>query len=482
MPNTNYTFDIIGGNEEAEYTEFSPQRLVNMFMVSHPEAIVKKAAFPTPGLSIDEGILFDVGGATAEGRLAYLFKEIAYVVIKDTLFGVKASAAPTGNVLIHYPIGQLNTQSGYIGAASLGNQLMLVDGVDGWILDVSTNTLTQIGDSDFPTEASDVVVLGNRFVTNKGGTNLFYYSDSGDGLTWGALNFFSASDTIVAFSTINGRMLIMSTTATEPWYVAGGLAPFLPQLPSFDYGCAAPGSVAKGYGMVVWLSRTDKGVSSVVATTGGMPQPISNESIDTAFDKYTDVSDASAYLYKNEIGHLMYVINFTIANSSWMYDFNTRKWSELSSEEDNRHLGNVYVYLSGRHYVLDYQEPKMYDMSIQFGDDAGAPIKRLTTSPHFVFPDKTVIDEFRVIMKQGTGASPGNITDENPKIRLRVSWDGGHSYGAEIDQPIGEIGQRLTDTFFDKLGLCDSWVFELTHYNRTPYVVLGAVGNVGAAK
>ena len=65
---------------------------------------------------------------------------------------------------------------------------------------------------------------------------------------------------------------------------------------------------------------------------------------------------------------------------------------------------------------------------------------------------------------------------------MRVSWDGGHSYGAERDEPIGEIGQRLTDTFFDKLGLCDSWVFELTHYNRTPYVVLGAVGNVGAAK
>lgn len=271
-------------------------------------------------------------------------------------------------------------------------------------------------------------------------------------------------------------MLVMNETSTDPWYVAGGTSPFLPQLPSFDFGCEAVGSIAKGFGMVVWLGKTDKGVSSVMATTGGMPIPLSNESIDAKFDKYLNASDARAYLYKNELGHIMYVISFTLDNKSWMYDFNTKKWSELSSEEDNRHLGNAYIYLDGRHYILDYKEPKMYDMSTNYGTDNGATIKRLITSPHFLFPNDTSIGWFELVMKQGTGAQAGN--DENPQARLRVSKDGGVSYGGERTEPIGTIGQRLQKTAFDELGASDSWVFEITHYNTTQFMVLGAKAHV----
>lgn len=480
MQNINHEFDIIGGNTESEYTEFSPQRLVNMFVVSHPEAVVKKAAFPTPGLDSENGTTFNIGGVIVEGRAAHLFKDVAYVVVKDQLYGVKSSPAAAGSILTHFLVGTIKTNTGYVGIDSLNNELMLVDGEDGWILDVSTDLFTEINDPNFPSGATDVVALGNRFVTNKGESNVFHYSEPGTGLTWGGLNFFSVSDTVVAFSTINGRMLVMSTTSTNPWYVAGGTAPFLPQLPSFDLGCAAVGSVAKGFGMVVWLSRTDKGVSSIVATTGGMPIHLSDESMDTEFDKYINVEDAMSYLYKNELGHIMYVINLTLDNKSWMYDFNTKKFSELSSEEDNRHLGNAYVYLEGRHYVLDYKAPKMYDMAVEYGTDDGAVIKRVITSPNFLFPNDVSIDWLEFIMKQGTGTQSGN--DENPQARLRISKDGGTSYGAERSQPIGKIGRRLQKTGFDELGVSDSWIFEMTHYNITSFVLLGLLAHIGGKK
>jgi hypothetical protein len=475
----NTTFDIINGTEKAEYVEFSPQLVVNMFMVTHPEAIVKKALFPTPGLNLENGIHFNLGGENIGGRATYFLKDKGYAVVKDTIYLINSTLIGENARVTSVVIGKINTETGYVGIIDNGTEIMFVDGVDGWILNTNTSLFTQIS-FGFPISPSDVAILGNRFIVINKDTRLLYYSAQNDGLSWNALDFFQmeTTDIAVAVRVLGGKLYIIGKKVTEPWYDAGTFPlPYAPQQPFFDIGTVSPGCVVNKFGILVWLSRTDSGIGSVVATTGGIPQKISNDSIDTAFDSYSDVSDAQAYFYRNEIGHTMYVINLTIANASWMRDFNTQKWFKLESEGRNRHLGNAYLYLNSKHYVLDYEEPKMYEMSIEYGDDAGKTIERRIVSQNFLFDNPVSLNELKLFLRQGTGTATGN--DSDPKVEFRMSWDGGFSYGNELSAPIGKIGKKLQDTEFYSLGISDSYVFEIIHYNKTTLIFLGAKGNLG---
>lgn len=483
MPNLNKIFDIIGGSEKSEYSEFTPQLIVNMFFTQNAEAIQKKALFPMEGLSLDNGIIFNVGGENKGGRASYYFNGAMFQIIKDTVFRVTGNYDEEGLPKFNHSIlGTLNTQTGHVDIDDNNQQVMFVDGVDGYLYDSATDSFGLVTSPNFPSSPSTVAVLANRFVVNKGGTSQSFYSAQGDGNSWGANDFFSMAskpDIVVAYATLNGRLYIMGQRSTEVWYAVGSpTLPFRPQNPSYEFGCDAIGSVAVGFGMIIWLSRTNYGIGGIKKIQGqNLPVDVSNEGLDTSLDSYTNPEDATAFLFKNDVGHIMYVINFTTDNESWMLDFNTGKLSKLESGEFNRYSGNTYINYKNHHYVLDYQNPYMYDMSTNYNDEAGNAIRRAVISPVFLSPNPQTINDFQVFLKHGTGTESGN--DENPTLSLSVSNDGGVSYSTVIKRPIGPIGERCTKTVWNNLGWADSWVFKLEHYNKTKCVILGAMGNVG---
>ena len=482
MPEQETTFDIIGGTEKSEYTEFNPNLTVNMFQVSDVTAFFKKALYATPGLNASFGQTFLVGGENTGGRALWVFNDAIYAVIKDTVYRVTGSIVDNQLKLTHSQIGTLLTESGHVGIENNNTQVMFVDGIGGWIYDTTTGNFTKITDVNFPIGTSDVTVLANRFVVNQGETDVSFYSVLGDGLSWtdpGFGNFFSLdsyADVIVGYEVLNGKMFILGQTSTELFYASGGsVLPYRSQKPTFEFGCAAVGSIAKAFGFLVWLSNTENGVGGIVATTGGTPQPISNDAINREIDSYDDVSDATSYFYRNEVGHLMYVINLTSANATWMYDFNTKTWPKLSSGADNRHLANAYAYYKSRHFVLDYEKPIMYEMSNRFYDDNGTAIKRQRTFQldklvlELTYYNKTplvilgavgnltkaqffkvILNHIRFYLKQGVGTVEGN--DKDPVIKLRCSLDGGISYGNEVPAEIGKSGERMWQSEFRKIG------------------------------
>lgn len=482
MPALETPFDIIGGSTESEYTEFNPNLTVNMFQIADPMAFFKKSLSPTPGLSASTGQTFNVGGENQGGRALWVFKNAIYAVIKDSIFRVTGNIIDGELKLTHALIGTILTETGYVGIDNNNTQIMFVDGIGGWVYDTTNGNFTKINDPNFPEGTSDVTVLANRFVANKGESDVSHYSSLGDGLSWtdpGFGNFFSLdsyADVIVGYETINGKMLIFGGNSTELFYASGGsVFPFRSQKPTLEIGCAAVGTIRKAFGMVIWLSQTKNGVGSIVMSTGGNPQPISNPTVDREIDSYDDVSDANAYIYKNESGHIMAVFNFPSANATWMFDFNMREWYKLTSEGDNRHLSNAYVYYQSRHFVLDYKRPIMYEMSNRFFDDNGIGIKRqrtfqldklvlevsfynkvpfvllgatgnLTKAEFF----KVILNRIRFYLKQGVGLESGD--EEDPLVKLRCSVDGGVSYGNELPAAIGKLGQRMWQTEFTKIG------------------------------
>lgn len=471
-------FDIVGGYSKEEYVEFNPEQTVNMFVVNDPMGRNSKALYPTPGLKLDDGLdLTDQikGG----GRATFYFKNIGYVVIKTDIFEIVETSLGLSGI----KIGELRTEFGHVGIAAVGDEIMFVDGVDGWIFNLRTKNFTQILAADFPTEPLDVDVLADRFVVVQKDTQFTYFSEALDGTSWNALlNRISMPfypDTNTAIGTLNGRMYIMGTFSTQPWYNAGAaVVPYRPIEPALEFGCAAVSSVDSAFGILVWLSRTDQGVGSVVATTGGNPQAISTQAIDTEFQKYENPEDASGYIYKNELGHIMYVLSFTKDNKTWMYDFNTRTWSNLEHEGANRHLGQKHLYIGNTHYLLSYKEAKLYAFSNNYYDDDGIKIRRARVSTVFMTKtcNKFSLNRISIDLKQGTGLDCD--FEEDPEIFFASSYDGGVSYGNFLTQKIGRIGRRITTTSFYNLGNAKSMVFKLEHYRSVPFVILGCTLNI----
>lgn len=464
-------FDIIGGFKKQEFVEFDPQETVNMFEVNDPQGKKGKALFPTPGLNLENGTVFDVTGG---GRALYFFNDRMYAVVSNNFYQIDSS-------LNYSVIGTLNTTTGYVGFANNETQLVLVDGIDGWIFDSSVPSFTKITDLDFPNNPTDVIVLSNRFIVSDADSKVLKFSDPGDPFSWDPLNFFSMSsypDEVIALETLNGQIYIMGKRSTEVWFDAGAPSlPFRRQNPTYEFGSTSSGSVVSAFGILVWLSRTNQGIGSIVATTGGRPTAISNQALDTELGTYEDVNDASSYIYKNELGHIMYVINFTNDNASWMYDFHTQQWSKLEYKANDRHLGQDHTYFNNKHYVIDYSGPNLYELSNAYSTDNGVSIRRSRTTTILTVPtyNYIIVNKMTIDMKHGTGIEHG--LDENPKVFLSISYDGGISYGNSLSTNIGKIGRRTFKSSFYRLGRSDSFVFKIEHYNDVPFVLLGGFVN-----
>jgi hypothetical protein len=463
----NYQFDIVTDSKKSEYTEFNPSLMVNHFMVTDPQGKNNKAAFPTPGLS--KKIQIDVDGG---GRASHLFDKDVFVVFKDKLYRINSTLA-------HTFISSLSTESGHVRMANNNTQLFIVDGASGWIYDKDADTFDQIIDPNFPSSPIDCTVLNNKFLVTSANSKVIKYSADGDGMTWGANDFFSLQayqDNAVGLANLKGSLYVFGEESTENrYFVSSGIVPFRLSLPTYE-GCAAVGSIVESFDRLVWLSKSSNGIGSILVTDGGEPVPISNEALEREMDSYETVSDADAYLFKNELGHVQYVINFTTANKTWMFDFTTHSWSQLEYKATGRHLGSYHFFLNSKHYLLDYSEPKIYESSTSYYDDDGVAIRRAIINPITNFKNDTVIGGLRADLKQGTGLAAGN--DDDPMLYLRISRDGGVSYANQIKARIGKIGLRGFRSEFESIGLASSINFEFEHYNKTPFVFLGLYGSV----
>lgn len=467
----NIPFDIIGSFDKSFAVEFDPQELVNCFVDTDPQGKNGKAIYYTPGLNLKAGAQIQTD---KKGRRLYKFNNFFYWVVGSKIYRVDSSL--NANFL-----GDINTESGYVGITDNGKEVIFVDGTGGWLWNTQTSSFTQISHVGFPSNPTDVGILGGRFVVNDAGSNVLAYSGIRDGTDWNALDEFAiGEDEVVGIHALNDRLFIMGKKNTYLWYDAGD--PVLPFRPvnTVPYGCAAVGSIYESFGFLMWLSRDDDGVSSVVMTTGTQPQPVSNKPILTEFNRYETVDDATAFIYRNEQGHILYQINFTAENKSWACDLTERnRWSALTHNSKDRHLAEDHSFINGKHYVIDYSTSKLYHFSNEYITDDGVTIRRERIPRIFSDPNNRyiTINSITFDMKQGVG-TPSCGTSYDPVLRLRVSRDGGISYGDELTAEIGKAGRGEYLTTFYRLGRARSFVFKITMDNQVPFVLLNASINI----
>lgn len=477
---------IFGGYDDRTDIAFNSQNLVNLFLIADPQGKKKLAFLGTPGL----GNPYEIKTGTVQSRALYVYE--------DSMYGVFGSEVYRFTLpLVKSKIGDIATSKGYVSiTANNGNQVIFTDGINGYIYNITTNVFSLINpatpaSAGFPGAPANVAMLDGYFVVPDSTTRTYQISAINDGTRWDALDSASIESypgVNVGVGVVNQRLFFFKTDSIEVWYDAGAADfPFRrDNTLLFNFGCVAASTIQSGFGMLFWLARDREGVGSVMMTEGQTPHKISNESVDNLIAGFDAPEDVVAYIYK-DLGHIFYVITWTTDDVTLVYDVTMQAWHKMEMHKtlfsesvpysgQSRHLSNCHAYFNNKSYIGSYKAPILYEFSRDFRTNDGEEIRRVVVTPHFFDENYRMlqINWIQIDMQMGIGLSGNPDPGTDPKLYLRISRDGGNTYGNYHGVPIGKIGDRRARAIFWRKGICRDLVSELSFYDPViPVAILG---------
>lgn len=469
---------FIGPSYEVRAKNVDCQRCVNLYPeideLRTGKAGEVASLIGTPGLAL----LVALPTGPIRGEYRVTSSGDFYVVAGNQLYKVASDWTYTA-------MGSLITQTGTVSMSDNGTQLIVVDGPYGYILPFSNNAWQRITADGF-TGADKVVFIDGYFIVNRPDSQVFQISALYDGLQWDALDFGTAEgspDNIVSIEEYRNQLIVFGERTIEPYYDSGDEFPFTRVQGGFiEFGCAAAQSVAKLDDKLFWLGQNDYGQGVVYTLQGYQPARVSNYAVELAIQGYGDISDAVAYAYQQD-GHSFYVLNFTGANTTWVYDTTTGIWHERDYTNDGvseRHRANCHTFVFDTHVVGDYANGNLYAFRMDQYTDNGATITRLRAAPHLTGEDLDWVfySRFQLDMKSGTGLD-GTQQGTNPQVMLDWSNDGGYSWSPKQTRSMGQIGQYTYRAIWNRLGKSRDRVHRVTITDPVEVVLIGAVIKAG---
>lgn len=463
---------FVGPSYQARSLNADTQRALNCYVEmdqSSPRAPL--ALYGTPGL---RKVATASSGSGCRGAIAEA--GFAWLVIGGYVYRMNSAYTLT-------LAGTIGTATGQIGIASNGNQLLIVDGVSGYIVDTSAATVTQITDVDFPNGVKRCTYQDGYFVVTGDGTQSFYISQLLDGGTWDGLDFASAEgspdDTIGCISD-HRELWLFGDSSAEVWINTGNADfPFERSGNTFiEHGCAAAGSINKLDNTVFWLGADDRGSGIVWRASGYTPTRISTHAVETAIATYATISDAIAFSYQQE-GHGFYVLSFPTVGKTWVYDAATQLWHERAYRDVNsgalsQWRASAHCMLNNVHIVGDVSDGRIYALDLNYYTDDTAPILRLRASQtQSQLQERLFFKTIQIDMETGVGLVTGQ--GSSPLMMLRYSNDGGHTWSNSKTATVGAIGEYGSRCLFNRLGAGRNRVWEISMSDPVKFAVFGAI-------
>ena len=327
-----------------------------------------------------------------------------------------------------------------------------------------------------------VDISDNYFVYNKPQSQLWAASDLLSPIT-DPLSFASkdgSPDDLVAIIVDRREVYLLGEMSSEAWLDVGSVPfPFQRiQGSSTQQGIAAAYSCARVGNSFAYVSKNNRGEATIVQMNGYIPQRISTHAVETTLVGQ-DVSDAIAWTYQLE-GHETYVVTFPSIGDNgltWAYDQTTGLWHKWlysnNQGEYERHRGNCCAFFNQQVLVGDYENGKLYRLSLSQYTDDGQFIRRLRRCPHITTDlQRQYFAELQIQFQPGVGLPTGQGQD--PQAMLRWSDDGGFTWSNENWVTIGKQGQYFTRAMWRRLGFARDRIFEVVITDPIKAVIVSA--------
>ena len=500
---------FIGGSYESQAVTADQERLVNWYMeaLESPGATRSSALYPTPGvtqLATDSGgygrchYVMSCNGsaycAASQSKPERLPANIThgreFLVIGNTLFEANlagtlrewtSSSPGPGNAFDGSTNPSTSTVPATIHSGFASGNVFLTANEKGYYFNALGATVFRVSALDG--KATMGGFLDGYFLALDARESTLYISNLDDPTTWDTGTDFAqrslASDSWIAMKVFGRYIWLFGELTSEIWQDTGERFPFAP-IPTalINYGIAAQWSAQIVDNQIVWLARNDAGRICVARSTGQNVDIISTPAVELAISGYSDYSDARSDSYA-DLGHNFYVLSFEGSKATWVWDSKTNQWHERGTWEKasasfTSWRPSHHAFAFGEHRMLDRSTGNLYRMNSDIMTDAGGGvIRRVRRAPALQSENRRVFySNLELDLEPGLGLSTGQ--GEDPQVMLRLSNDGGKTWGAEMMRSAGKIGEYETRVRWNRLGSARRRVFEVSVSDPTPWRLTGA--------
>lgn len=427
-------------------------RLINCY----PEQAGREGKIPMPIYAADGLKSFSSlsGGGACRGMLPTPTR--LFAVSGRLLYSVDASggAAVLGGIPGDGPVFM---------ARNRANPFEVAIAADGLPFVVVNNTLSAITDTDLQPPTNLDFIDGYILYGVRNGR--FYYSEIDDASNIGANSYAEAEgnpDGLKRLFVHNRTIFLLGDVSTELWESTGDTTFPFQRSPGayYEIGCLSPASVVSLGGNVAWITNLG---TVIVASIGGGFKRISTHAVERSIDSLTNDQKAKieGFVYERR-GHEFYVLSG--ATFTWIYDLTTGEWHERMSYGENRWRASYYAHFDGKHIVGDSESAVLNEIDPDTYTEAGEHLVATMRVPINAWPNCINLHRLRVDAIPGVGLNEAALHNSDPQMMLRLSKNGGKSYGNEMTRSIGKIGQYTAQTAFDKLGVSneDGFVCEIS--------------------
>lgn len=448
----------IGPSYQLNDRKSAVQRSVNLFLAQiegdgEDRPLILRSA---PGMVeyLDAGVTIR-NAYNADGRWFLVAGATLYEIIDGTLLSR----------------GSLGTSEGYVGMRHGSNQLCLVDGPNGYVLNLSSGIFSMIG-SDGWRGSNDVDHLDGYFVFVAPDTEQFYISAIDDASVLDALDFSSADtqpDNIVVQRVFKRELYLFGTRSTEVWINSGGADFPLSRYNATPIQVGVVGRRAQciAADTIIFVGQTDRGHGYVYQMQGYQPVRISTQAVEEHLNSTgVDLTECRLWTYHVE-GNEFVGIEAPGLETTWVWDASTRRWHERARWVDGawQPMGlEAVVYKTASHYAA--YGAKLYTLDQNSSALGGVPMVRERTWPHLISPslEPTVFRGLELLCTTGHG---GTVT-------LEISNDGGYRWGAPLLRSLGVTGRFSERIRWLGLGSSNDRVFRVRCTDAVPFSIYAA--------
>jgi hypothetical protein len=413
--------------------------------------------------------------------------------------GLNGTATVAGTTLT-WDSGDLFPMAGVGVAFGIVGATLLLDGTSmGSPTSVTSPTSLELGTVVAPgtytfamnpiLEAASGAFLNSYFIVAPPSSKLMQASAAGDGTIFAPLDSARKEtypDNIGALYSDHSELYVLGESKSEVWRGPAADATSFPLQrddgATMSVGIFAPASVAGFRDGLAFIGGSLAGGPLAYYVKGYQPERISTFALEAHWKTFAQSSDAIGFSYRLD-GHELWQVTFPDADETWVYDRTSSlemgkpMWHERTSwsnvpgpAAEHRHRANCHCYVWGKHWIGDYQNGKIYELSPTIYTDDSHEMACFRTLPHIC---EERLRQFFLKWQLDLETAKGGIA---LTVELEWSDDGGHTF--EGGGPAFTITASTVNTMdrvvFWQLGSADDRVFRLTVTGNAPKALINA--------
>ena len=422
MANEQIPVNVVGSSVFGRYPKVNSEKTFNMFVSD--DWLVN-----TPGYKKRLNIVSTTSQAKGRGLFHSVKGDFLIAVVNAGVYRISRNLSPIF-------LGNIGTTSGEVSIAeNLNKQICIVDGQKAYIYNWLTLAFGEaVPATAFPFTPSYVDYQNTYFLftSQPYDTNpsKWYAYQSGflldpvtaadalklTAVTNGDKAISTKSDNTVAIKRIPGRgnnVLVFGSSVAEVWTDVGG-ADVYRRVQSFnvDSGCVSRDTIAANDQYVVWVGKNEHNAPAIMVSDGSSFESFSTDGISHLMQTVTRPQDSTAFFFRQD-GHLFYAVTFYADDDNFtiFFDFNTKKFYNLSDEYMNFFPCRQIAFFKEKTYFVSLRDQGLYELSTDIlnysyeidEDDLGQQIPRVRVCKTIRKKDSSPfrINNFQFWIEQG---------------------------------------------------------------------------------